>query len=306
MTSSALQLVVCVKWTDLRPVVDPLHGTVAAQTHGEGFSQADRAALEVALRLAEHWDATTTLVALGPAAADTPLRELAASGVARVVRIDARSDLPSAQVAAQLATAIRRVTGGDRVVVVCGDTSADRGSGSVPAFLADELGAAQALGLIRAAADDTAAVDPGSEGIAALRRLDGGRRERLTVAPPAVLSVEGGAGELRRASLAATLAARELDIEVVAGSGVREPETVLLSPWRPRTRVLPAPAGDHALQRIVALTGALVDRTPPRTVILEPAAAAEEILSQLRSWGYLDTAEGDAAERDAAQHDQTD
>lgn len=280
---------VCVKWTDLRPVVDPLQGATVPQTHGEGFSESDRAALEVALRLGEHWGAPTTLVALGPADADDALRDLAATGVERVVRITSRVDLPSDRVAAQLAGTIARVVGDDDVVVVCGDASADRGSGSVPAFLAHELGAAQALGLIQAVAEGATADDAVlGAGIAALRRLDGGRRERLSVGAPAVLSVEGGAGELRRASLAASLAARDLEIEAVPPAGSKEPETVLLSPWRPRARVLPAPDGDHALQRIVALTGALVDRTPPRTVVLEPGAAADEILGQLRAWGYLD------------------
>ena len=297
--SRPVQLVVCVKWTDLRPVVDPLQGNTVPQTHGEGFSEADRAALEVALLLGEHWGAPTTLVALGPADADDALRDLAATGVERVVRIASRVDLPSDRVAAQLAGTIARVVGDDDVVVVCGDASADRGSGSVPAFLAHELGAAQALGLIQAVAEGATVGDAPSAGIAALRRLDGGRRERLSVAAPAVLSVEGGAGELRRASLAASLAARDLEIEVVPPAGSKEPETVLLSPWRPRARVLPPPTGDHALQRIVALTGALVDRTPPRTVVLEPAAAADEILDQLRAWGYL----GDGAAVDGAALD---
>ena len=226
--SRPVQLVVCAKWTDLRPVVDPLHGNAVAQSHGAGFSDADRAALEVALRLGEHWDAETTLVALGPDDADDALRDLAASGVARVVRIASRGDLPSDRVAAQLAAAIRRVVGDDPLVVVCGDASADRGSGSVPAFLADELGAAQALGLIQAVAPG-----PVGDGVAALRRLDGGRRERLSITAPAVLSVEGGAGTLRRASLAASLAAKDLAVEVVAPSGANEPETVLLSTVAP-------------------------------------------------------------------------
>ena len=283
-----VQLVVCVKWTDLRPVVDPLQGSTVSQTHGEGFSDADRAALEVALRFGEHWDASTTLVALGPSDADVALRELAATGVSRVVRIASRVDLPSLRVASQLAATIARIAGDDDVIVVCGDASADRGSGSVPAFLAHELGAAQALGLIQAVAEGEGVGDALSEGISALRRLDGGRRERLSVGAPAVLSVEGSAADLRRASLAASLAAKDLEIEVVAPTGSKEPETALLSPWRPRARVLPAPEGEHALQRIVALTGALVDRTPPRTVVLEPEAAADEILDQLRAWGYLD------------------
>ena len=42
-----------------------------------------------------------------------------------------------------------------------------------------------------------------------------------------------------------------------------------------------------ALDRIVALTGALVDRNPPRTVVLDPSEAADAIVEQLRSWGYL-------------------
>jgi len=56
--------------------------------------------------------------------------------------------------------------------------------------------------------------------------------------------------------------------------------------------VVEPPTGEHALDRIVALTGALVDRTPPRTVDLEPAAAADAILDQLRSWGYVEPGPG--------------
>ncbi len=53
--------------------------------------------------------------------------------------------VPSAVVAALLAQALREV-GADGVL--CGDASLDGGSGSVPAFLAGELRAAQALGLV--------------------------------------------------------------------------------------------------------------------------------------------------------------
>ena len=141
---------------------------------------------------------------LGPDYCDEALRELLAAGVTAAVRVDSRTDLPSRQVAHALGVAIRSFAR-DEVVVVCGDASADRGSGSVPAFLADELDAAQALGLLQLTTSDG---DPAT--MSALRRLDGGRRERLAVPAPAVVSVEGAAGELRRASLAATLAARDV------------------------------------------------------------------------------------------------
>jgi electron transfer flavoprotein beta subunit len=66
------------------------------------------------------------------------------------------------------------------------------------------------------------------------------------------------------------------------GSTLRRAE-----PLRPRARVMPPPAGDTARDRIVALTGALVDRTPPRTVEGTPEEAADAILEQLRTWGYV-------------------
>jgi hypothetical protein len=46
--------------------------------------------------------------------------------------------------------------------------------------------------------------------------------------------------------------------------------------------------GGSARERILALTRALVDRTPPELVTLDPAAAADRVLAQLRTWGYLD------------------
>ncbi len=165
-------------------------------------------------------------------------------------------------------------------LVVCGDHSADRGSGTVPAYLAHHLRAAQALGLVEVEADG-----PGR--VLAVRRLDGGRRERLAVAGPAVLSVEGSVAELRRAPLAASLAAQGGTVEVRSGRIEHHVEPPRLRPWRPRARVLAPPEGTHALDRVVQLTGALVDRTPPRTLELDPPEAADAIIEQLRTWGYL-------------------
>lgn len=276
----------CTKWVDLRPEVDRLHGTVQPSDKGGGFSAADLSAVEVALRLADAWDGEVVVVCAGPPAAEDGLREVLAAGATRAVRIDlgggahADADLGAhtgEEAAAQLAPVLADL-GAD--VVVCGDVSADIGSGTVPAYLAHHLGAAQALGLI--------GVEVGERGnLRAVRRLDGGRREVLDVVSPAVLSVEGAVAELRRAPLAAALAARDAAIDVRAARPARPNEVPRLRPWRPPARVIAPPVGDHALDRVVQLTGALVDRTPPRTLELDPAAAAEAILDQLRSWGYL-------------------
>jgi electron transfer flavoprotein beta subunit len=120
-----------------------------------------------------------------------------------------------------------------------------------------------------------------------VRRLDGGRREALRVVAPAVLSVEGAVAELRRAPLAAVLASQGAEPEVASSSVDPHVEEPRLRPWRPPPRVVAAPHGDDALMRIVQLTGALVDRTPPRTLELDPPDAADAIVEQLRAWGYL-------------------
>lgn len=270
----------CLKWVDTRPEVDRLTGEVRVDERTSGASDADRAALEWALRLGETAGEEVVAVTAGPAVAEPVLREALAAGAARAVRVELPLGAPSEQVAAALAGALRGAS-----LVVCGVWSADRGSGSVPAFLAGHLGAAQALGLV--------ALAGGPAGLAVERRLDGGRRERLQVPVPAVLSVEGSSARLRRASLPAVVHAREAVIEVQRPQG-QSPgghtgEAVQRRPFRPRPRVLPAPPpGLSARERILALTGALAERTPPRLLVLDPDAAAGAILDQLRTWGYLD------------------
>lgn len=282
------EVFVCVKWVATRLTVDPVDGSVDHQPHESRFSRADLAAVETGLRLAEHLGSGgVTVICVGPLGVEDSLRDLVASGVDNVMRIETGAlpdpaDQPSSvQVADAIAGVIRaRIDDHDvQPVVVCGDLSADRGSGSVPAFLADALDVVQALGLLD--------VQVGTGGrLTCTRRLDGGRREKLAVTMPAVISVEGSVADLRRASLAAMVTSRSVPIEVVAGSFCAGGETSALRAYVPRTRVVAPPSGDHALDRIVELTGARTDRTPPRTVTADPTEAASMILEQLREWGY--------------------
>jgi electron transfer flavoprotein beta subunit len=272
-------IAVCLKWVPTRAEVDPLTGAVDVDERFTGVSAADRAALEWALRLAEPTGSDVLVVTAGPPSADGVLRDALAAGAARAVRVDIDPEADSSAVAVAVAPVLDEVA-----VVCCGDYSLDRGSGSVPAFLAAELGAAQASGLVDAAADG----DPGGA-IRVTRRLDQGRREVLSVGAPAVLSFEGGL-ELRRASLPRVLTARSAPIEVwsappgaIAPGAVTE---VSRGPYRPRARVLPPPIGDTR-QRVLSLTGALVEHSPPQLVELAPAEAATAIIEQLRTWGYL-------------------
>lgn len=261
-------IAVCVKWVD--GLAEPGDDRFA------GISAADRAAIELALRHAAATATTVTVVTVGPAAAERALRDALACGAAAAVRIDAPTSLPAALVAELLAPVVQ-----DASWVWCGDYSTDRGTGSLPVFLADRLGWAQALGAV--------AVDLAAEP-QVTRRLDGGRREVLLLRSSAVISVEGSVADLRRAPLSALLSARSASITVIPCPSLdagQAHHTVAVRPYRPRARALAAPVGDHPLDRLRALTESGVASTRGETIAVPPREAAQRIISALRSWGYL-------------------
>jgi electron transfer flavoprotein beta subunit len=267
----------CLKLIDRRPEIVPLTADVHLNARTSGPSAADLAALEWAIRIGEATRAEVIAVTAGPPAADAMLREALAAGATHALRVDLPTRAPSESMAARMARALPPSVD----IIVCGDGSLDRGSGAVPAFLAAHREAAQALGLVTLTVDGSA--------ILAERRLDGGRRERLRVVPPAVLSVEGSSARLRRASVKGVVRARQATISVVSGPlSAHRQQPARTGPYRPRARVLPPPTGTDPRQRILSLTGALVRRDPPQRLVLDPAAAAERLLDQLQRWGYLE------------------
>lgn len=272
-------VVALLKWAVRRRNVDPLTGVVTVDERSAGLSDMDAAALEFALCFGERSECEVVAVSAGPPSSEGALRMALACGATRAIRVDASAGASSVEIASALSTALIDV---GPAFVFAGVHGLDRASGSVPAFVADRLGAAQALGLVD--------VVTGADGdVEALRRVDGGGRERLRVNAPAILSVEGATATLRRAALRSSLAAEQASIEVMAnthseGSGpiVAEQAT---RPFRPRTRSVPAPPGGTALDRIRVLTDSATARTPARTVTLDAAAAADAILGQLAEWG---------------------
>ncbi len=231
-----MRIAACVKWVDTRPEVDSLTGEVRTDPRSRGASAADQAAVELACRMAETWGGALQLVTGGPAGADAMLRELGAVGATRLTRVALDGVVDSAWTAVSLAVALRDVD-----VIVCGDHSLDRGSGSVPAFVAHALGSAQALGLTT--------VDLGGTGeVVATRRIGFGRAERLRVTAPAVISVEGSVAALRRAPLGRVLSAADMPIEVIEPVELPAMRPEHTEPLRPRTHRLAAPTGASALR----------------------------------------------------------
>lgn len=259
-----------------------------------GVSSADSSALELALRLSESRPGhqPVHVITLGPPAAEQALRSALAAGADTATRIDAPVALQSSATAAAIAGVIEDLSATTRLSwVICGDYSEDRGSGSTPAFIAADLDIAQALGLVAVEIESNAGADDGADArtLLATRRLDGGRRERLEITAPAVISIEGSLMRLRRSSPTAELAAQQTTITVVAGPSGPVDAPQELRAYRPRPRVLAPPPGDTTLDRVRSITGAdQQNHHASETVELEPAAAATRVLEALRERGYLD------------------
>lgn len=302
-------VVACLAPADLRPDVNPLSGEVWADSRRADLSAADAAALEHALRAGEAWSGRVLAVAAGPVRIDGVLLRARALG-AEVLRVpwppgsghtageiageiapdDGPAPLDGPGLAADpqaLALALAgAISGfGQPALVICGDRSALRGTGAMPALLAHHLGAGQALGLVSLRVE--------ADSVVVERRLDGGWRERLRVVAPAVCSVEAAGVRLRRAPLNAALGAAGAVVPVAAppaaasaGAGASALRIGGPRPYRPRTRLVAAPTGGTQ-ERLLTLTGALVAHDPPRLVgPIDADGAADELLTYLARHGY--------------------
>jgi electron transfer flavoprotein beta subunit len=262
-------IVACVKWSSPAGEDDDRFA---------GVSPADQAALEIALQLGTALGLDVTALSAGPAGADGVLRQAIAAGADHVLRLD----LPAAAASRDVGVALAQACG-SAAIVVCGDHSLDRGSGSVPAFIAHHLEHAQALGLVSIDVPASTAA-----AVRAVRRLDAGRREVLSVPMPCVLSVESSVASLRRAPLPRALRAGTTAVETRAiAHSIDQAPLGVITPFRPRARVLPAPVGAGALDRIRQLTDAGTAPARGETVELAPDLAAAKIAATLREWGYL-------------------
>jgi electron transfer flavoprotein beta subunit len=268
-----VRVAVCLKWVDTRPEIDPVSGRVIDDERWFSASPADQTALEVALEMVDERGGDVMVVCAGPPGAEPMLRGALAAGAATAVRVDLDPALDADAVAEAVAPVVAEAD-----VVCCGTWSLDRGTGSFPAFLAHRLGAAQALGCTSVVVADS--------GLTASRRLDGGRREVVHVDAPAVVSVEAGA-ELRRASLRSVLDSADMAVDVVVPDPARPSSTSLerTGPYRPRSRELAPPAGGDVRERLLSLTGALVDEAPSMALHVDPEAAADHLLAALGERG---------------------
>lgn len=271
--ASPSDIVVIAKVVATRVDVDVASGAVRPDLRSRGFSPADQAALAIGAEFATHHGVPLRVLTVGTATDAPLLAEFAARVDAPAVLLVAAADEHlsgriSSETVAELLT--RELT--SEAIIVAGDHSLDRGSGSVPARVAEHLGVPQALGLLEV--DGTR-----SE---AWRRLSGGRRERLRLEPRGVVSVEAGAGRAPRASPSALVARRVTQVPVTVEIG----PSPKYAPYRVPAARLPEPREPVAARRAMEVIGALTPVRAREVLVAEPSAAATAILDRLHAWGY--------------------
>ncbi len=269
--------------------VNPITGAIDESRLLYITNPADASALELALRLRGEAGMVTALT-VGPARAEVALRNTLAAGADRVLRLwDESWDETEPFSTAVIVTAALRAEGLPDLVL-CGVRSADRGTGQVPAMLAEILG--------WPVVTDVTHFEICADGILAQRRLDRGAREVVKVALPTVLALEPGQTRLRHASLPRLMAAQRASIAVLRPAELRlsasdlasaAPVTFAVLPPHPRPRAIFVPDSTRPPhERISQILTAGVTRKSGQVLEGPPGHIAAAILSFLRERGFVE------------------
>jgi electron transfer flavoprotein beta subunit len=227
------------------------------------INPADLNALEIALALKDRHGGRVSVLSMGPPSFVPHLRVALAVGADDAVLLSDRAFGGADTLATSytLAQGVRSLGGAD--LVVCGDESSDGGTSQVPPGLAEWLGYAQATYVDRLEVPEPAT-------LRARRVLEDGT-ETLELPLPAVVSVLGGANEVRfldydRWAMAQQATVRVIDAATLGGD--------------------PAAIGLKGSPTVVA--GLREVRKPGRrreVVRLEPRAAATRLAEELHRLG---------------------
>jgi electron transfer flavoprotein beta subunit len=271
--------------------VDPLSGEIDAERALHILDPADAAALEVALQLRSRGDSVMALT-VGPVEAESVLREALAAGADTVLRLwdETRTTTKPAVTSVMLAAALR--TEGLPDLVLCGWRSLARGSGKLPALLAEYLN--------WPVVTDITHLEIQAARVSFQRRLARGARSEGEVTMPAVLAIAAENLRLRYAGLPGLMQARRASIPVrdlpdlgLSPLDLRFPASTVhaATPPRPRPRTIFIPDGNlPPHERIGQIMSAGVTRSASQLIEGPPEEVADAIIAFLDERGFLELA----------------
>ena len=269
--------------------VDPFTGNIDTGRTLYILNPADAAALEMALRLRADGD-TVTALTVGPAEADSVLRDAIAVGVDAALRVweEGRTTTRPAATSLLLATALR--SEGLPDVLICGSRSLAGGSGKVPALIAEHLGWPAVTDILDFAVAENR--------VQFRRRLPRGARSEGEVTLPAVLAVEAGTAPLRYADLSGVMAAKRATVAVrhlpdlgLSPQDLSFPTATVHAAMPPYPRPRAAFMPDSTLpphERVAQIMSAGVAQKAGLVVEGSPEEMAETIIAFLRDHGFVD------------------
>ena len=258
-----MRIVVTYKWThDPEEATVRADGTVDWSRAKPGISTYDPVALELARRLADATGAELIGLTAGGKGVGTPIATKAAlsRGLDRVVIIEDESlrDAGRSELAAVLATAVRRI--GDVDLVITGDSSVDVAAKMVPTVLAGELG----WPAVAEVTDVT-----GQPGALRVGRAVPGGAQVLEISGPAVLATSADATTAHVPGMKDLLAAGKKPVEHVD------------------LAALDVPASGAAMTITGRARPARKERKNQLLDTSDPVAAAAELVKALREVGAL-------------------
>jgi len=231
------------------------------------INPADLNALETALAIRDRHGGRVTVLSMGPPSFEPYLRVAIAVGADEAVLLSDRAFGGADTLATSytLAQGIQAIGGAD--LVLCGDESSDGGTSQVPQGIAEWLDAAQATYVDR--------LEVPREGILRARRLLEDGTETLEVSLPAVVSVLGGANEVRFIDYDRWAMAEQASIRVIDAVELGADRASLGLPGSP-----------------TVVAGLREVRKPGRrheVLTLEPGVAAARLAEELRRLGVART-----------------
>ncbi len=212
----------------------------------------DEFAVEEALKLKEAGKATNvTVISVGPKARIVEtLRTALAMGADDAIAVDAPEDLDPSTTAKALAATIKAE--GDYRLVLTGKLAIDDNAASVSQMLAEHLGVPHSTAVTKLEVSDSSAVSE--------REIEGGAREVMQLAVPAVIAANKGLNMPRYASLPGIMKAKKKVIKELTldGLGVSAAETRIhyqnfqMPPEKPPVKMIEGDAATQA-QTLVKL-----------------------------------------------------
>ena len=246
-----MKIAVCIKQVPVKewqPRVDDTGRGIREQDASFEMNEPDAYALEEALRLKEKHGGEVVVCSAGPARVAQVIREALARGADRAVHVeDERLAAADASViAGALADAIRAETFD---LVLTGLQSDDMGSAQTGVILAERLGRPHATIVM-----DVQIGEGGSAGLRVKRELEGGWFQWISMALPAVLTIQSGINQLRYATLKGIMAAKKKEIRKVAAAGGGAAKQQILKMYAPekakKTQLIPGSPAEAAKELV--------------------------------------------------------